>query len=209
MSDPVADAYDANAALYASMFLRELDNDDQSRRGLADFAEAVPRGGLVFDVGCGPGSTVDHLVGVGVDVVGIDVSRGQIEQARLAFPDHRFEVGELTSLDVADASLGGLVSRYSIIHLDPGSLPAVFVEWRRALADGAPLFLSFFGARTPAGHAEPFDHKVVTAFALWPAAIERQLAAAGFDVVKVEATPLPPGGRPYDHVVMVASAGSE
>ena len=81
-----------------------------------------------------------------------------------------------------------------------------FVEWRRALEPGGPLFLSFFGARSAEGHAEPFDHKVVTAYALWPATVADLLEQAGFTELSVDASPLPEGGRPYDHVTMLARA---
>lgn len=204
-ADLVRDAYDAKAEVYASLFLGELANDPQSRRGLAAFAELVGRRtGPVVDLGCGPGSAVAHLAAHGLTAIGIDLSPGQIAQARRAFPDLTFAVGDLTKLGFADSAVGGIVSRHSLIHLPPADLGAVFVEWMRVLQPEAPLFVSFFGSRSAAAHGTPFDHKVVTAYELDPSAVARALEAAGFGDIEVEAIPIPEGGRPFDHVTVLA-----
>lgn len=205
MTELVRDAYNANAELYASLFLHELDRDAQSKRWLSAFVEAASlRNGPVVDLGCGPGGVVNHLCGLGLTASGLDLSPGQIAQAREAFPDLRFEVGDLTALDVADSSLGGIVSKYSVIHLPPSDLDAVFAEWLRALQPHAPLFLSFFGSRTPDAHGTPFDHKVVTAYELWPATVGEQLRESGFVEIEIETSPIPEGGRPFDHTTILA-----
>ncbi len=205
MLHPVREAYDANAELYASLFLSELDRDTQSTRWLATFAElAAERRGPVADLGCGPGSVAHHLSELGLTVIGIDLSPGQIAQARLAFPHLDVEVGDLAALRFADASLGGIVARHSIIHLQPSDLSTVFVEWCRVLEPGAPVFVSFFGSRSAEAHGTPFDHKVVTAFELFPAVVGRQLQDAGLTDVQLEAIPIPEGGRPFDHVTILA-----
>ncbi|MEM7337184.1 MAG: class I SAM-dependent methyltransferase [Actinomycetota bacterium] len=202
-------AYDANAERYASLFLNDLDHDSQTVEALASFAAGVATlPGPVLDVGCGPGSVVNHLGGVGLDVSGIDLSPGQIEQAHRAYPERSFAVGDLTALDVVDASLGGIVSRYSIIHLDPVVLGAVFAEWFRALQPGAPLFVSFFGSRSPDAHGTPFDHKVVTAYELDPATVGDLLRDVGFGRIEIVATPIPEGGRPFDHTTLLAQKRS-
>lgn len=209
MSAEVRDAYDAKAELYASMFLDGLDHDANARRWLASFAElAVDRPGPVADLGCGPGHVVDHLTRLGLTVVGYDLSPGQIAQARTAFPDGSFAVGDLTALGAADASLGGIVSRYSLIHLDPDRLPAVFDEWCRVLRPGAPVLVSFFGSRSPEDHGTPFDHKVVAAHELDPATVAAQLGAAGFVDIEVGVLPPPEDGRPFDQATILARSPS-
>lgn len=201
----IGDAYDANAELYASLFLNELDRDTQSKRWLATFAElAAQQNGPVADLGCGPGSVVNHLCGLGLTAIGFDLSPGQIAQARQAFPGLRFEVGDLAKLEFADSALGGIVARYSVIHEQPSDLDAIFTEWLRALEPGAPMLVSFFGSRSAAAHGMPFEHKVVTAYELFPATIEQQLQDAGFAGVDGQATPIPEGGRPFDHAIILA-----
>ena len=179
MTDAVRDSYDGMAKLYAELFLGDLDQDRNSRDWLAAFAElAAPRRGPVADLGCGPGHVTNHLSELGLTVVGYDLSPGQIAEARTAFPDAEFHVGDLTALDVADSSVGGIVSRHSLIHLLPSRLGEVFEEWMRVLEPGAPVFVSFFGSLTGDAHGTPFDHKVVTAYELFPATIASELCDA-------------------------------
>ncbi len=205
MTSEVQTAYDANAELYASLFLNDLDQDAQSLSALAIFAGlALQQVGPVVDVGCGPGSVVQHLHSLGLTALGYDLSPGQIAEARKAHPDHTFAVADLTQLPHGPGSLGGIVSRYSIIHLDPTALHDVFRQWHQALEPQAPLLVSFFGSRSSSNHGQPFDHKVVTAYELWPPAIGEELAASGFADVEITATPLPEGGRPFDHTTILA-----
>ncbi|MGI9614337.1 MAG: class I SAM-dependent methyltransferase [Acidimicrobiales bacterium] len=199
MTDDVRASYDAMAELYAALFLGELERDTNFQDWLARFASlATVQTGIVADVGCGPGQVVDHLSELGLNVIGYDLSRGQIAQAQKAFPDSTFHVGDLAAIDAADSSLGGIVSRYSIIHLLPARLCEVFVEWMRVLEPGAPVLVSFFGSTTADAHGTPFDHKVATAYELLPAAVADQLRDVGFTDIEVGVLPPPEGGRPFD-----------
>lgn len=66
-----------------------------------------------------------------------------IAQGRRTYPDLRFEVGSMTGLDLADASLGGVLAWYSIIHTPADRLPLVLAEFHRVLAPGGQLLLAF------------------------------------------------------------------
>ena len=204
-TDAVRDAYDARAAEYAACFLGDLDRDPDARDRLAAFAAlTASTDGVIADVGCGPGHVVDHLSGLGVTAVGYDVSPGQIDQARRAFPDSQFQVGDLAALDSADSSLGGIVSRHSLIHMLPSGLDDVFSEWMRVLEPGAPVFVSFFGSLTPDAHGTPFDHAVVTAYELFPATVARQMQDAGFSHIEIGVLDPPDGGRPFSQATVLA-----
>jgi len=193
------------AARYATLFVGDLDRDADGRRRLAAFAEmAATRSGVVADLGCGPGHVVDHLHGLGLAAIGYDLSPGQIAQARSAFPDAQFHVGDLAALDVADSSLGGIVARYSLIHMPPSRFGDVFGEWIRVLEPGAPVLVSFFASSSAEAHGSPFDHAVVTAYVLFPATIVRQLQDAGFTDVEFGVCDPSEGARPLDHATVFA-----
>lgn len=207
VSKHVEAAYDSIAEIYAAEFIDELDSDTQSTTLLRQFADLASHGnGLVADFGCGPGSAVHYLSNLGLPTFGIDISSGQINQGRRAFPRLTFGRGDLNALGLADGSLGGIVSRHSIIHLDPSTLDHVFAEWRRVLQNNAPLFLSFFGSRSADAHGSAFDHKVTIAHELYPATIGQMLRDADFTGIDLEAVPMPRGGRPYDHTTILAIA---
>lgn len=60
-------------------------------------------------MGCGPGRITAYLRELGADAFGIDLSPAMIEIARRDHPSLRFEVGSMTNLDLADASMAGPV----------------------------------------------------------------------------------------------------
>ena len=62
----------------------------------------------------------------------------------------------MAALDIPDASLSGVLSRYSIIHTVPEDVPAVLAEFRRVLAPGGCALVSFPGT----DDASPADGSV-------------------------------------------------
>jgi SAM-dependent methyltransferase len=138
-------SYDTVAASYADLLRDLLDGTPYERAVLALFAELVDAagGGPVVDVGCGPGRITAHLHALGVEAFGVDLSPGMIEVARRDHPALRFEVDSMTDLHLADASVGGLVAWYSLIHVPDDEVGPVFAHFRRVLRPGGPLLVSF------------------------------------------------------------------
>jgi SAM-dependent methyltransferase len=138
-------SYDTVAASYADRVRGLLDETPDEREVLAEFAEVVrgSGGGLVADVGCGPGRITVHLRGLGLDAFGIDLSPGMIEVARRDHPGLRFEIGSMTDLDLADGSMAGLVAWYSLIHVPDEEIGSVFGHFHRVLRPGGMLLLGF------------------------------------------------------------------
>ncbi|MEZ0077114.1 class I SAM-dependent methyltransferase [Planotetraspora sp. GP83] len=174
MPSQVRDAYDALASIYTDFVRGKLEEDPLDRALLGLFAELVQ--GPVVELGCGPGRMAAHLHSLGVDAFGIDLSPRLIEIARQAHPQMRFKVGDMAALDLADASVSGVLSWYSIIHTLPQQLPGILAEMHRILTPGGHLLLGFFEGP----ELEPFDHKVVLAYR-WPIDLLAELSRqAGF-----------------------------
>ena len=138
-------SYNTVAVSYADQVRDLLDQLPYERALLALFADQVRStgGGPVADVGCGPGRITAHLHERGVDAFGIDLSPAMVEVARRDHPALRFEVGSMTDLDLADASLAGLVAWYSLIHVPDEEIGPVLAHFRRVLRPGGLLLVSF------------------------------------------------------------------
>ena len=138
-------SYGTDAPGYADKVRGLLDENPYLRASLALFAELVQRAGAgsVADIGCGPGYVTRHLHDAGVDAFGIDLSAEMIAIARRDHPDLRFEVGDMTDLDLADGSVAGIVAFWSVIHVPDHAVPGVFDEFRRVLRPQGPLLVGF------------------------------------------------------------------
>jgi SAM-dependent methyltransferase len=110
---------------------------------LALFAELCGTGGAVLDAGCGPGRVTAHLASLGLSASGLDLSPVMTDIAATAFPELSFRVGSLTSLDLPDESLDGLLAWYSLINLPAVARRDVLAELHRVLRPGGHLLVAF------------------------------------------------------------------
>jgi SAM-dependent methyltransferase len=153
MPDVIADdwladtqvSYDTVAASYAVQARAALAAEPYLKAALVLLADMVRAagGGPVADVGCGPGHATALLRELGVDAFGIDLSPAMIDVARQDHPGLRFEVGSMTDLRLADASVAALLAFWSLIHVPDNAIPTVFGRFRRVLRPGGPLLLGF------------------------------------------------------------------
>ena len=155
-------SYDAVAGDYFSRFGHELNEKPLDRAMLAAFAELVRAADLgpVADIGCGTGRVTAHLENLGLSAFGIDLSPQMIADARKRYPELRFEVGSMLSLDLPDGTLGGVLAWYSTIHLPDQELPGVFAEFRRVLAPGGYLLLGFQAGDEPVHITRSLGHEI-------------------------------------------------
>ncbi|WP_410629770.1 class I SAM-dependent methyltransferase [Amycolatopsis sp. cmx-4-83] len=167
--------YDAVAVQYAEFVGPIWADDPLDRAAWTAFADYTRGRGPVADLGCGPGHLTAFLTELGLDASGVDLSPVMVELARAAHPDLRFDVGSMAALDIADSSLAGILSWYSVIHTPPAELPGYFAEFARTLAPGGVLLLGCFEA--DGDEVTTFDHKVTLAHR-WPVAELARLGAA-------------------------------
>jgi SAM-dependent methyltransferase len=97
--------------------------------------------GPVLDVGCGPGTVTAYLAALDVDVSGVDLSPQMITHARRRHPELQFAVASATDLDLAEASLGGILGWWSLFNLGRDVLPEVLASFARALVPGGRLVM--------------------------------------------------------------------
>jgi ubiquinone/menaquinone biosynthesis C-methylase UbiE len=138
-------SYDTVAESYADQVRELLDKTPHERAALTLFADTVRAsgGGPVVDVGCGSGRITAYLSQRGIDAFGIDLSPAMIDVARRDHPGLRFDVGSMTDLNLADASVAGLLAWYSLIHVPDDEIGSVLAQFRRVLRPDGPLLLGF------------------------------------------------------------------
>lgn len=176
--------YDAVAEDYADLFRDELAKRPLERAVLGVFAELVEGDGPVADLGCGPGRTTARLAALGLPMFGVDLSESMLAIARRENPGLRFEQGSMLELDLPDGALAGALSFYSSIHTPVDQLPALFAEFHRVLAPGAPLLVAFQAGDEHRHFDRPFGHPVSLTFQRRrPEHIADLLTAAGFALV--------------------------
>ncbi|WP_079054250.1 class I SAM-dependent DNA methyltransferase [Streptomyces graminilatus] len=181
-------SYDAMAADYTERYADPLADLPLDRALVGAFAELVRSQGPapVADIGSGPGGVTARVHALGVPVFGVDLSPRMVALARRAHPELRFHVGSMTSLDLPDETLGGVLALYSIIHVPDAALPTVFAEFHRVLAPGGHVLLGFQSAAADDDHlhlTERFGHEMSLDY--WfrtSAKVAGLLAAAGLTV---------------------------
>lgn len=193
-------AYDARAVEYIAL-LGEVDQlPEQDRVEIGGWSDAVA--GRILDAGCGPGLWTRFLHERGRDVLGVDLSAAFIAHARAAHPELTFLRESMRTLPLPDASLGGILAWYSLIHTPPADLPGVLAEFARVLGPGGRVLIGYFDGAAE----EPFPHAVTTAY-FWSAdALTALLDAADFEVtasVTRERAPGEPSSCPHGAITAV------
>jgi SAM-dependent methyltransferase len=137
---------------------------------VAKFAERVPAGGRVLELGCGGDNPSTLELARRYDYLGVDLSASQLARARRALPDARFQQADATALELEPASFDGVVSLFMLGHVpraEQAPLLRRIAVWLRpgawllatmgtAAADdvveaewlGAPMFFASFDEAT-------------------------------------------------------------
>ena len=187
-------SYDGIADEYARHLYSELDNKPLDRELLTRFAARVKGKGAICDMGCGPGHIARFLHDQNrdtnrndnLDVFGLDLSPGMLEEARRLNPEISFRRGNMLALDLPDASLAGIAAFYAIVNLPREALPQVFREMARVLKPDGLLLLAFHMGDEMLLPDALWDRPISLNFYFFPPhAIQRDLEAAGLTVEEV------------------------
>jgi SAM-dependent methyltransferase len=203
--ETVRESYDHIADAYVELAVGRLEAEPWLRAMLAAFAESVRGLGPVLDVGCGPGTVTAHLTEHGLDASGVDLSPRMVEHARRQYPELRFSVASATELDLAPASLGGVLGWWSLFNLPREALPGVLRSFAQALVPGGQALVGTHVGDGDVARTEGYGGLPVT----WtthlyrPEKLAAMLVDAGLEVIAELRLPAqPPSLRPQ--VLLVA-----
>lgn len=121
--DAIRATYDRQATAWDTGRSRALFEEGWLRT----FAEAVPAGGRVLDLGCGAGEPIAAwLMRRGLRVTGADISSAMLDLARVRWPEGDWRLADMRSLDLG-MRFDGIIAWDSFFHLTPdeqrGTLP--------------------------------------------------------------------------------------
>lgn len=168
MDRQTIEIYDAKAADYA-----KLVTSDTPSRHLRAFIEALPKGGHVLDLGCGPGNAAASLRDAGFRVTAIDASPKMVE---LGADRYGLDITLGTFDDVTQtAEYDGIWASFSLLHAPRVDIPRHLSAIHMALK---PLGVFVIGVKTGTGAARDSLGRQYTYFE--PAELDALLRAAGF-----------------------------
>jgi SAM-dependent methyltransferase len=209
-SDALRSGYATIARAYREQLIDELAGKPLDRALLDAFVERVGGrrggGGLIVEVGCGPGQVARHLAARGAAVEGIDLSPEMIAEATASHPELVFRVGDMFALPYGDGEVAGIVAFYAIVHLPPDELVAPFREFHRVLAPGGCAAIAFH-IGTGAVHVdELFGCATSLDFVFHrPEAVTAALAEAGFAIeARLDREPYPDAEHPTRRCYLLA-----
>ncbi len=169
MSDKeTLDVYAAQAETYAKKFAKP-----EPDRALAHFIAAVPAGGRVLDLGCGPGNSAAMMRDAGLVA---DASDASAEMVAMAHETYGVDA-QLATFDDLDAVdiYDGIWANFSLLHAPVADMPANLTRIHSALKPGGILHL---GLKT--GEGEERDHLGRFYSYFQPDALNQMLINAGF-----------------------------
>ena len=142
-------------------------------------------------------------------MLGIDLSPEMIKCAARLSPGLEFRVGDMRTLDLAPASLAGVVAFYSIVHFTVDQLPDVMHEIRRVLIPGGLALVAFHVGDEVVHVDELFGSPVELDFRFHqPVQVTEVLQAAHLHVIeRVEREPYNGAEYPSRRCYLLARAG--
>ena len=144
--DKIAKEYQANRHTFDNVASRQsfpIKHHRTLRKEWEEFANLLPKGAKVLDVGCGAGSSrTEFLIVSGFDVTGVDISESMLKIARKNVPKAKFIKKDMTKMDFEENSFYGLTAMYSIIHVPREKHFSLFQSFHRILKPNGVMLIS-------------------------------------------------------------------
>ncbi|NPE09516.1 MAG: class I SAM-dependent methyltransferase [Asgard group archaeon] len=125
----VSEGYDKAAEKY----LAERHENLEEMKFLPEFSSLIKQDGKVLDAGCGAGLPFTKYLSERFHVIGIDISKKQIDLAKKNVPKAQFFVKDMTELDYPENFFDGILAYYSIIHVPRKEHHGLFKNFYRML----------------------------------------------------------------------------
>lgn len=107
------------------------------------FLKYIKDGDNVLDLGCGNGRLVDLLKNKNVAYLGVDYSKGLIDQAKQKYPDNKFRVMDSLDLKLPRESFDAVITTAVLNHFPTRQMQLAFLQnIKNVLKPGGYLLMS-------------------------------------------------------------------
>lgn len=110
--------------------------------GMEKFASLLPKGGEIFDVGCGSGRIAKYFVQKGFHIYGIDFSEKLLEIAKREVPNVEFHMMDMRDISSIEKMFDGAIAVASFLHIKKTEVGSVFQSVVGKIKPGGFFFVS-------------------------------------------------------------------
>jgi len=141
-------SYDSIAQTYAEKWFEASVMEFRIR----EFVTTLADNGSILDAGCGPGRDTQLMMRLGMEVVGVDLSRQMVNEATRRVPNGTFRWMDMRLLRFPPSTFQGVWCCAALHHLSRLDAVNCLHEFHRVLIKGGNLAVS-----VQEGHGEDFD----------------------------------------------------
>lgn len=175
----VAAGYDAISERYAAWQSNVV--GDPRDRYVRELVALLPERPDILEIGCGAGIEPTPTFARIGRLIGIDISRAQIERARAGMPDARLIHGDVTTTTFPPQSFDAVVALYVFTHVPGSALPPLLDRIAGWLHPGG-LLLATFGTVADESVVDDWLGAPMFFSGYDPTENERIVRAAGLEV---------------------------
>lgn len=162
---------------------------DEAERFTRLAAPSPWTGPRILDAGCGPGRDAALLRLAGAEVVGLDLARAMLNQARQLDDSGHLCQGDLRRLPFETGAFNAVWCFAALGHLPPAAIPHALTEFRRVLSNGWLYIVLRQGSGV---RATSWDGSLPRYFTdLTPDGLAGSLHTAGFTIHQQNTWPAP------------------
>lgn len=126
---------------YAEKWAENWYSNEQLLPYLKQFVELLPRNAKVLDLCCGAGYESMRLNKLGVNVIGVDLSKKSIELAKKYNPTLNFYIKDMLKSYKELGMFDGIACIAGLVHLQEKKLEIAFKNMNEVLNDNGYLFI--------------------------------------------------------------------
>ena len=150
---------------------------------LEEFTKLLKPDSKVLDIGCGSGIPIDkYLISKDFKIIGIDISRKQIDLARKNNPQASYEVKDMSDLQYGEYNVDAAISFYSIFHIPREQHRELFKKINSFLPVGGSILVTM-GAAEWEGFEEDFHGTKMWWSHYGPKKNRKIIENVGFEVI--------------------------